>query len=204
MKNTFFATVIILLVIIVSTQRGCLGPRDNDKPPVIKTVVDTVWQKYDSIIIRKVPVLKEIPADPKYIPQIPEDYETLKTEYAKLLALYYAKKVYQDSIAVGKYGYIHVWDTVNQNSLGQRKTRDDFQIPVIKETTTITENRKPTRQLYVGGGVNGRQTGDILGAEAGLMYKTRRDQMLGVKFNVNLDGSTSFGVNYYTKIRLKK
>lgn len=204
MKNTFFATVIILLVIIVSTQRGCLGPRDNDKPPVIKTVVDTVWQKYDSIVIKKVPVLKEIPADPKYIPQIPEDYETLKREYAKLLALYYAKKVYQDSIAVGKYGYIHVWDTVNQNSLGQRKTRDDFQIPVVKETTTITESRKPTRQLYVGGGVNGRHTGDILGAEAGLMYKTRRDQILGVKFNVNLDGSTSLGVNYYTKIRLKK
>lgn len=204
MKNTFFIAAIILLVIFIATQRGYIGPTNNDKPPVIKTEIDTVWQKYDSIIIKKVPVIKEIPADPEYIPQIPADYETLKSEYAKLLALYYAKKVYQDSIAVGKFGYIHLFDTVNQNSLGQRKTIDDFQIPVVKETTTITQIRKPTRQLYVGGGVNGRQTGDILGAEAGLMYKTRRDQMLGVKFNVNLDGSTSFGVNYYTKIRLKK
>lgn len=204
MKNTFFATVIILLVIITSTQRGCLGSRDNDKPAVIKTVVDTVWQKYDSIVIKKVPVIKEIPADPEYISQIPEDYETLKSEYSKLLALYHGKKIYQDSIAVGQFGYIHVFDTVNQNSLGQRKTIDAFQIPIVKETTTITEFRKPTRQFYVGGGVNGTQTGNLLGAEAGVMYKTRRDQILGVKVNVSVNGATSFGVNYYTKIRLKK
>jgi hypothetical protein len=204
MKNTFFATVIVLLVIIASTQRGCLGPKNEDKPPVIKTVVDTLWQKYDSIVIKKVPVLKEIPADPQYIPQIPEDYETLKSEYSKLLALYYSKKLYQDSIAVGTFGYIHVFDTVNQNSLGQRKTIDAFQIPIVKETTTITEFRKPTRQFYVGGGVNGSQNEGLLGAEAGVMYKTRRDQMLGVKVNVGVNGATSFGVNYYTKIQLKK
>ena len=204
MKNTFFGIVIIILVIIAATQRGCLGPSSEAKGPDTLVVHDTTWQIHDKTIVREVPVIKEIPAEPQYIPQIPADYESLKSEYSKLQATHYAKRVYQDSVAVGKFGYIHLTDTVHQNSLGKRKTREDFKIPVVKETMTITKYAEPTRQFYVGGGVNAQSAGKILGAETGIMYKTKKDQMIGLKFNANVDGTTSFGVTYYTKIRLKK
>lgn len=204
MKNTFFGIVIIILVIIAATQRGCMGTSSEAKGPDTVRVVDTVWNNHTNTIVKTVPILKEIPADPQYIPQIPPDYETLKTEYSKLQATHYAKRVYQDSLAVGKFGYIHVTDTVSQNVLGKRKTREDFKIPVVKETTTITKYAEPTRQFYIGGGINAQSVNNIRGAEAGILYKTKRDQIVGVKFNANVDGTTSFGVTYYAKIRLKK
>lgn len=204
MKNTFFGIVIIILCIIAATQRGCLGTSSETKGPDTLVVHDTTWQVHDKTIVREIPVLKEIPADPQVIKEIPADYETLKSEYAKLQATHHAKRVYQDSIAVGKFGYIHVTDTVNQNTLGKRKTRDDFKIPVVKETMTITKYAEPTRQIYVGGGINAQSAGKVVGAETGIMYKTKKDQMIGVKFNANVDGTTSFGLTYYTRIQFKK
>lgn len=203
MKNTFFGIVIIILCIIAATQRGCLGTSDKKGPDTVR-VVDTAWYKHDSIIIKKVPVVKEIPADPQYFPQIPADYEGLKADYTKLRASHYSKRIYQDSVPVGKFGYIHITDTVSQNSLLKRKTREDFKIPVVKETVTITKYHDPKGQLYIGGGVNALSLGKVMGAETGIMYKTKNDQMIGAKFNVNVDGTTSFGITYYTKIQLKK
>lgn len=204
MKNTTLGIVIIILVIIAASQRGCLGPSGNHRGPDTVRVVDTAWIKHDTIIVRKVPVIKEIPGDTRYFPQPPADYETLKAEFSKLQSSHYNKKIYQDSVPVGKFGYIHITDTVSQNALGKRKTRDDFKIPVVKETTTITKYAEPTRQLYIGGGVNGKTVDQLVGLETGVLYKTKNDQLFGAKFNVNLDGSTSFGVTYYRKISLRK
>lgn len=204
MKNTFFGIVIIILVIIAATQRGCLGPSSEAKGPDTVRVVDTLWQKHDSVIVKTVPVTTVIPGETKFYPQVPADYESLKNEFTKLRDSHYNKKVYQDSVPVGKYGYIHITDTVSQNALGKRKTKENFSIPVVKETTTITKYAEPTRQFYVGGGINAQSAGKVVGAETGIMYKTKKDQMIGLKFNANVDGTTSFGLTYYTKIQLKK
>lgn len=204
MKDKLTGLVILALVGILFFQRGCGNSGEGSKKPDTLVVRDTFWTKHDSIIVRKVPVLKEIPAEPQYFPQVPADYETLKAEYSALRATHHAKRIYQDSIAVGKYGYIHVTDTVSQNALGKRKTKDDFKIPTVKETVTITKYEEPKRQVYVGGGVAMNQNLGLAGAKVGLLYKTKKDQIYGINSQVDMKGNTSFGVEAFWKINLNK
>lgn len=204
MKDKLTGLVIIALVGVLFFQRGCGSGGDESRKPDTLVVRDTFWTKHDSIIVKKVPLLKEIPGETKYLPQIPADYESLKADYSALRATHYAKRIYQDSIAVGKYGYIHVTDTVSQNALGKRKTKEDFKIPTVKETTTITKYEDPKRQVYVGGGINMNSSLGLTAAKVGIMYKTKKDQLYGISSQVDMKGNTSFGVESYWKINFNK
>lgn len=204
MKDKLTGLVILALVGTLFFQRGCGTGDSGPKKPDTVRVVDTAWFKHDSLIVKKVPVIREIPGDIQYIPQAPADYESLKADYKALQATHYAKRIYKDSIPVGKFGYIHVTDTVSQNALGKRKTQEAFKIPVVKETTTITKYEDPKRQLYIGGGVNMNQNLGLAGAKVGLMYKTKKDQLYGINSQVDLKGNTTFGIESYWKINLNK
>lgn len=204
MKDKLTGLVILALVGVLFFQRGCTGHGDGSRKPDTLVVRDTFWTKHDSIIVRKVPILKEIPGDTKYLPQIPDDYESLKEDFSALRATHYAKRIYQDSIAVGKYGYIHVTDTVSQNALGKRKTKDDFKIPTVKETTTITKYEEPKRQVYVGGGINMTTGLGLSTAKVGILYKTKKDQIYGINSQIDMKGNTTFGIESYWKINLNK
>lgn len=203
MKNTFFGIVIIILTIIAATQRGCLGPSSEHKGPDTVRVVDTVWNNHTNTIVKTVPVVKEIPGDIRYLPQPPVDYESLKAEYASLRAAHYSKKIYQDSVAVGKFGYIHLTDTVSQNALGKRKLREDFKIPTVKETVTITKYPDPKRQVYVGGGISGNKIELVNQAHVGVLLKNKKDQIFGVQVNFSPNTGVSYGVSSYWKLKLK-
>lgn len=204
MKDKLTGLVILALVGTLFMQRGCGTGGDGSKKPDTVRVVDTAWYKHDSIIVKKVPMIQEIPGDTKYIPQVPADYESLKADYKALQATHYAKRIYQDSVPVGKFGYIHITDTVSQNTLGKRKTKEDFKIPVVKETTTITKYEEPKRQVYVGGGVNMNRELGLSAAKVGIMYKTKKDQLFGINSQVDMKGNTSFGFESYWKINLNK
>lgn len=204
MKDKLTGLVILALVGTLFMQRGCGTGGDTAKTPDTVRVVDTLWQNHDRLIVKTVPVTKVLPGETKYLPQIPADYESLKTEYTALRASHYSKKIYQDSIPVGKYGYIHVTDTVSQNTLGKRKTKEDFKIPVVKETTTITKYEEPKRQVYIGGGVNMNQNLGLSAAKIGIMYKTKKDQLYGISSQVDMKGNTTFGIESYWKINLNK
>jgi hypothetical protein len=69
---------------------------------------------------------------------------------------------------------------------------------------TITKYAEPTRQLYVGGGINNSSLTNFRSVEAGVLYKTKKDQIFGGKVNVNVDGSITYGVQSYWKIKMKK
>jgi hypothetical protein len=40
--------------------------------------------------------------------------------------------------------------------------------------------------------------------EGGILYKTKKDQIIGAKINVGVDGTISYGIQSYFKIKLKK
>lgn len=173
------------------------------KPNDTLVVHDTTWRIHDSIIVKKVPVLKEIVVEVASKPEMLPDtnYATLKQQYMALLQLYLNKVVYSDTIRVGNYGYIAVLDSIQQNKLTSRRTRENYQIPEIKETKTITRYLPPSRALFVGGGINTSNSIGIRGIEAGIIYKTKKDALLNVKAQVDLDGKPMYGFGYYYKIK---
>lgn len=173
------------------------------KPNDTLVVHDTTWKRYDSLIVKKVPVLKEIVVEVASKPEMLPDtnYATLKRQYMALLQLYLNKVVYSDTIRVGNYGYISVLDTVKENKLASRKIKENYNIPEIKETKTITRYLPPSRSLFVGGGINTSNSIGIRGIEAGLLYKTKKESIFNIKAQVDLDGKPMYGFGYYTKIK---
>ena len=174
-------------------------PRPNDT----LVVHDTSWIKHDSIIVKTKIAYKEVIVNVMSKPEMLPDtnYDNLKRQYMALLQLYMNKLVYSDTIRVGTYGYITVLDTIRENKIAYRKTRDNFDIPVVKETKTITKYAPPTRNLFVGAGISVNNALGIRGAEAGMIFKTKKDQLYNVKASVDLDGKVMYGVGYYYKIK---
>jgi DNA-binding Lrp family transcriptional regulator len=178
-------------------QAGEARPNDT------LVVHDTAWQKYDSIVVRKVPVPYEVKVPVESKPEMLPDtnYAKLKEQYMALLQLYMNKLIYSDTIRVGTYGYIAVLDTINENKLKYRRTRDNFNIPIVKETKTITKYAPPTRNVFVGAGVLVNNALGIRGAEAGMILKTKKDQLYNIKASVDIDGNVMYGAGYYYKLK---
>jgi DNA-binding Lrp family transcriptional regulator len=173
------------------------------KPNDTLVVYDTAWKIHDSIVVKKVPVYKEvivkIASRPEMLPDT--NYANLKRQYEALLQLYLNKLVYSDTIRVGTYGYIAVLDTIAENKLAYRKTQENYKIPIVKETKTITKYAPPVRNLFVGGGITTSKTLGIQGIEAGIIYKTKKDALFNAKASVDLNGTPIYGFGYYHKIK---
>ena len=206
MKDKLAGLIIVGLTAFIFFNRGC-EKGSGIKGPDTLVVHDTTWQIHDKTIIKEVPVLKEIPVSHEVLVktyQADTNYPGLKKQYEELAKRYASRRVYRDSVKVGTHGYIEVIDTVGENKLGKRTTKDNFKIPIVKETMTITKYAEPTRQLYVGGGINNSSLTSFRSVEAGILYKTKKDQIFGGKVNVNVDGSVTYGVQSYWKIKMKK
>ena len=173
------------------------------KPNDTLVVHDTAWKIHDSIVVKKVPVLKEVIVEVASRPEMLPDtnYANLKRQYEALLQLYLNKLVYSDTIKVGTYGYIAVLDTIAENKLAYRKTQENYKIPIVKETKTITKYAPPVRSLFVGGGITTSNSLGIRGLEAGIIYKTKKDALFNAKASVDLNGSPLYGFGYYYKIK---
>jgi len=173
------------------------------KPNDTLVVHDTAWKIHDSIVVKKVPVLKEVIVEIASRPEMLPDtnYANLKRQYEALLQLYLNKLVYSDTIRVGTYGYIAVLDTIAENKLAYRKTQENYKIPIVKETKTITKYAPPVRNLFVGGGITTSNSLGIRGIEAGIIYKTKKDALFNAKASVDLNGSPLYGFGYYYKIK---
>lgn len=194
-----FVFSMVLLVLFMRERSKNAEARPNDTI----TVHDTTWQIHDSIIVKKVPVYKEVIVEVASKPEMLPDtnYARLKEQYMALLALYLNKKVYNDTVRVGSYGYIALLDTIKENKIAYRRTRDNFNIPVVKETKTITKYAPPVRQIYVGGGIVVNNTIGIRGAQAGLLYKTKKDDIYNITAGANIDGTVIYGLHYYYKLK---
>jgi DNA-binding Lrp family transcriptional regulator len=178
-------------------QAGEARPNDT------LVVHDTSWQVHDSIIEKTKVVYKEVRVDVMSKPEMLPDtnYAKLKEQYMALLQLYMNKLIYSDTIRVGTYGYIAVLDTINENKLKYRRTRDNYSIPIVKETKTITKYAPPTRNIFLGAGVLVNNALGIRGAEAGMILKTKKDQLYNIKASVDIDGNVMYGAGYYYKLK---
>ena len=105
---------------------------------------------------------------------------------------------------IDTFGKIYVYDTVQFNTLGNRGIVKNYTIPII--TRYVKVPSAPKRQLYIGGGLDGtyiNKTPNINVAKAGLLFKTKKDQIYGASVGVSVNGYLVYGIQSYWKIKLK-
>jgi hypothetical protein len=206
--NKYTIIVIAVIAVIIISRVGCnngLGFFDKPKADTVR-VIDTLWEKHDTTIYKKVKV-KEVIYDidtlpPQYIPDT--NYAALKLQYEALLKEYMSKVIQFDTIKIPQLkGGFYIKDTVQYNKIAGRSIEGDYIIPIVKETVTITKETPKRNQLYIGGGINTTKTFMPESVEAGLIFKTKRDQIYGVKAASDINGQISYGFQTYWKIGKK-
>ena len=201
MKQLSNIIVAALLLFIIFREFGCNGS-GSDAPgkPDTTIVRDTLWQKHDSVVYKKVKVVETIhdPMPPEYLPN--PMYDSLKIQYEELAKSYLAKNIYKDTFRIPQIkGLFVVSDTIKNNELMGRSWSADYMLPTTRETITIVKPAPPKRQLYLGGGIIGSKT-DIESINVGLLYKTKKDKMIGVSAGVNQQFQPQVGVSLYWKL----
>lgn len=201
-KKYYSAIIILILVTIILLQRSCNG-KTIVNAPTIETKIDTIWKtKHDTVIntVKQTKVIHvAVPADPQFHPS--DDIDTCKTRFNKLLTEYLTKRIYNDTLKLDSLGTITLIDTVFMNKLGKRTKIYDYKIPVITKTITITKHDEPKRQLYIGGNMFGDKT-KIQLVTPGILYKTKKDHIYQANIGINFDGTITYGLGAYWKIKL--
>ena len=195
-KDNFLSLIILFLVFILFFIKG-------KETTVTKTLKDTVWQVKDSIIFTKPLVIKTISIRYKDRPKeyLPDtNYDSLVLQYNKLVDKFLASNIYQDSIKIDSIGHVYVKDTVSNNLLKGRSYSYSLKYPIINTYTTSP----PKNQLYYGGGVIGSPVEIINNIQLGVLLKTKRDRIVGINAGINSQGTITYGVSSYWKIKLKK
>ena len=200
--NKFYLGIIAVLVIIILLQRACTP---QGTPKVIPQITyDTILKHDTSVVVKKMKIASHdttyIPEDPIYM--FDTSCETARETFNKLVKKHVTKNMYIDTILIDTFGKVLVYDTVQFNQLGNRGIVKNYTIPII--TRYIKVPAEPKRQLYVGGALLATKDLMINAAELGLIYKTKKDQMYGVKAQLDFKGNLSYGLQSYWKISLKK
>jgi hypothetical protein len=191
--------IILALVIVIILMRSC----DSDSvigEDTIYTRTDTVYKEVHDTIVKKVNIenIRYIPFDePDYT-----DIDTCNDNMSELLKKYNRQTTYRDTIVLDSLGTITVVDTVFQNSLKNRFIFKDYRIPLVTKTTTIIKAQQQNRQLYIGGNLFGDRR-NLQTITPGFLYKDRKDRVYQANIGIGFDGSISYGIGMYYKIKIK-
>jgi hypothetical protein len=203
MKFDYKYIVIVVLAAIIILMRSCESTI-VPKEPVVITNYDTIWKETHDTITKKVNVVKikyVKPEGPEYTPG--EHIDTCRARFNYLLKQHSARITYKDTIALDSLGTITVIDTVWLNKLKERTYIKNYKIPLVTKTTTIIKQPDPKRQLYIGGNLFGDKT-QLQYATPGILYKDRKDRVYQVNVGINSDGTLTYGLGAYWKIKLRK
>ena len=199
-KNIKFSyLIIIVLIIILLLQRNC-NKVPYERGEIIK--VDTLWKTKTDTLLKQV-YLKEkvyVKVDgTSYTPT--NNIDTCKTRFNDLLKEHLTRSVYVDTINIDSIGNVVITDTVWKNKLyGKRIYKSSYKIPVI--TKTIIKSEEPKRQMYVGINIFANRN-DITAFSPGLIYKNKKDQIYQASIGVSFNGTITYGIGTYWKIKLK-
>lgn len=207
-KFSVFIAIASLLAIIF-LQRECNSPKPG--PGSVKRdtirIVDTVYIQAKIEKTSKPKVKKSIPGKvPDTLKVIDTNYQALLKKYNDLVKAHVAMNIYEDSISLDSLGSLKVIDTLQFNLLGKRQIFANLKIPKIVEKVYVTETRiePPRRQLYTGIGMYSSKALTGAGANIGILYKTKTDNIYGTTLGINTSGQVLYGIQYYWKISLKK
>lgn len=197
-------TGVIIGYVLMSQIKGCVSGMDVSH---VDTVYkhDTVWKHYDTVMKKPMVITRVIhdTLPPEYLPD--PMYDSLKVQYQELVKDYLAKNIYEDTFKIGTFGHVIVYDTVKANRLGERSYVADYKLPIIKDSIFITKTVEAPKkgQLYVGGGFASNKAMQST-SHLGILYKTKKDKIVGGYVAVLPGMQIGYGVQTYWKLTFKK
>lgn len=206
-------SLVVLIVVAAILYRGCRGDSvTNDG--TVTVVSDTVWVHTDTTIMNNPQIIESYPfpvekLTKEYLPDT--NYDGLVKKYMSLVDKYLATNIALDSIRIDSLGYVKITDSITKNSISHRSFTYDIKRPIVTVEKRIPTPvpADPKRQLYIGGGFNITPSNinsiSSLGKGAvepnlGLMYKDKRDHIIGISAGINDNGVAQYGVSTYIKI----
>lgn len=201
-----FLWFVVLIGIGILLMQGCWNKRHQDAT-TITVHKDTTWVVKNDTVRLLPELVGVLPPDtieinnPIYLPDT--NYIRLKAQYEALVNQHLSSNIskrtyYSDSSSV------EVTDTVTKNQIAGRSAVFNLKYPIIKETTTITTVTPPRTQLYLGGGVSGTKESIVNTFDAGILLKTKQDQIYSISGTLDRNGNVGARAGAYFKIRLRK
>lgn len=197
--NKLLTGIILVLVLYVAFSKNGCTPKHRKSDTTI--VHDTAWTVHDSLIYSK-----PLPGKVVYMPPTVEyladtNYARLKVQYDSLLKEFFALKTYYDTVRLDTLGYVSIIDSVQKNGILGRSFHTNYKIPTVTVTKTITHYASSTANLFFGGGVQGNKTLGVTGANLGILYKSKKDKIVGINVGSTIGETLTFGVSSYWKIK---
>ena len=197
--NKLLTGIILVLVLYVAFSKNGCTPKHQKSDTLI--VHDTTWQRYDSLVYSKPKPGKIVYMPPTVEYLADTNYARLKEQYDSLLKEFFALKTYYDTVRLDTLGYVSVIDSVQKNGIIGRSFHTNYKIPTITTTKTITHYAPPKAALFFGGGVEGNKTLGVTGANVGILYKSKKDKIVGLNVGSTIGQQLTFGVSSYWKIK---
>jgi hypothetical protein len=181
--------LIVVLVIVILSMKTCSREKDSGEKVITKTKIEYIPIK--KIVPEYVPKWKE-----KIVIDIDTFLANTDVDTLAILADYYAKYYFVDTLSFDTLGYALVKDTVTQNKIASRSLEYQLNIPKITVEKTIYLNQ---REFYYGLGIAGnlRQLNSIGGE---ILYKTKKKQAYGLGIGVNQNFHPIISGRIYWKI----
>ena len=197
--NKLLTGIILVLVLYVAFSKNGCTPKHQKSDTTI--VHDTTWSVHDSLIYAKPKPAKIVYLDAPVEYLADTNYARLKVQYDSLLREYFALKTYADTVRLDTLGYVSVIDSVQKNGLIGRSYHTNYKIPTVTVTKTITHYAPPTSALFFGGGVEGNKTLGVTGAQVGILYKSKKDKIVGLNVGSSIGTQLTYGISSYWKIK---
>lgn len=205
-KNFLSLALVALIVILVF--KTCKEEDSSSNKPTIIIHKDTSWViAQGNNVITKPTIINRYYDTSNNDIIIPSDSLAIKRYILELRRELLSINVYNDSLKIDSLGYVNVIDSIQNNLIKNRKYSYNLKYPKIITTITIKEPYIPKTQIYVGGEVFGNKLSPINGLNAGLLLKSKSDNIYSIKLGVQTINSTiqpNIGIGLYWKIHFKK
>jgi len=165
-------TILILIGVVFFVTKKCTPPEIIDNST---TVYDTIR---DSIPY----------AVPEYVPQLiykdtgSTQWRDRLIDTAAILAEFFAKNFYRDTIVNDSTGLFVLEDTLHQNKIWSRKITGEAYSRTFYETTTITDPYIPKNKYFFGIGAGGSLNKFDFSGD--LMFQNKKDNVISLSYEV--------------------
>lgn len=202
MKNNIRDIIILILFFIIMFQT-CQNKKQKKSIHTIEHFRDTTEIKISGdTTINNIFPTKIIPyvytsKDTLYIPDT-TNIEIFKIQYYALRDSLLSTKIYDDTFKIATLGDARIKTIVFNNAIKEQKFNYNIKYPVIKDCVIVTAPSK--NQMFLGIGVQGNKQ-ELSQFSGHILFKNRKDNILGFQVGVPLTGSINYGINTFWKIK---
>jgi hypothetical protein len=205
-KENFQFVVIIGLILLLLTK-GCRQSTTNSSVIIHDTTrsvrIDTI-KSVSKTIINPVAYVTEVVTSIDTIYQPDTSYAKLLNKFNNLKDSLLSIKSYSIEHKLDTIGSVTVNSKVLENNLVSQSVNWAVKIPTITNTITIKTKEPARRILYIGAGIEGNKQDLINQVNFGLLYKDRKDRIIGTQAGISVNGVVNYGISAYTPIKLRK